>query len=99
MFIQCSNCGFHFETRPMLGIPEGMYYDGYRAVGSALYCPECVKNWKERNGAEFGEQYGNPSKMFANWWNNKVNSFVDEMFGGVLSALTEYLINTQIHAF
>ena len=78
MFIQCSNCGFHFETRPMVGIPEGMYYDGYRAVGSALYCPECVKNWKERNGAEFDEQYWNPSKMFANWWNNKVNSFVND---------------------
>ena len=27
------------------------------------------------------------------------NISVDEMFGGVLSAETEYLINTQIHAF
>ena len=27
------------------------------------------------------------------------NIYVDEMFGGVLSALTKYLVNTQAHAF
>ena len=27
------------------------------------------------------------------------NTSVDEMFGGVLSAVTEYLINTKSHAF
>ena len=78
MFIQCSCCGYHWETSPMLGIPEGMYYNGYRAVGDALYCPDCVKTWKDRNGEEFDNQYKNPSKMFANWWNNKVNDFVDD---------------------
>ena len=78
MFIQCSCCGYHWETSPMLGIPEGMYYNGYRAVGDALYCPDCVKTWKDRNGEEFDNQYKNPSKMFANWWNNNVNAFVDD---------------------
>ncbi len=75
---QCSNCGFHFEVRPMLGIAEGMYYNGYRAVGTAFYCDKCVKTWKERNGKEFDEQVINPSKQFANWWNNQVQSVVKD---------------------
>ena len=72
IFCQCSNCGFHFEIRPILGVPDGMYYNGYRAVGNALYCPDCVKSWKDRNGREFDEDIENPSKQFANWWNSKV---------------------------
>ena len=78
IFCQCSNCGYHFEVSPMLGIPEGMYYNGYRAVGDALYCPDCVKTWKDRNGEEFDKQYANPSKQFANWWNGKVESIVPD---------------------
>ena len=50
IFVQCSHCGYHFEVSPMLGIAEGMYYNGYRAVGDAVYCPDCVKTWKDRNG-------------------------------------------------
>lgn len=76
IFVQCSHCGYHFEVSPMLGIAEGMYSNGYRAVGDAVYCPDCVKTWKDRNGEEFDKQYVNPSKMFANWWNNKVESVV-----------------------
>lgn len=78
IFVQCSNCGYHFKTSPAIGVPEGMYYMGYRAVGSALYCPECLKTWKDRNGAEFYEQYENPLKMFANWWNDKVRDCVKD---------------------
>ncbi len=76
IFIQCSNCGFHFEVRPMCGICEGMYYSGNRAVGSAFYCEECVKTWKDRNGRDFDDDIENPSKQFVNWWNNKVRSVV-----------------------
>ena len=78
IFVQCSKCGFHFVVSPMLGIPEGMYYNGYRAVGDALYCPDCVKSWEDRNGDAFEKQYKNPSKMFANWWNNKVENLVKD---------------------
>ena len=76
IFVQCSNCGFHFEVSPMLGVPEGMFYNGYRVVGSALYCPDCVKTWKQRNGDDFENLYVNPSRMFAEWWNNKVREVV-----------------------
>ena len=69
---QCSNCGKAEQTRAMLGIPDGMFYAGYRAHGDVLYCPDCVKTWKERNGAEYDEQYKDPHHLFAMWWNKQV---------------------------
>ena len=69
---QCSNCGKTEQTRAMLGIPDGMFYAGYRAHGDVLYCPDCVKTWKERNGAEYDEQYKDPPHLFAMWWNQLV---------------------------
>ena len=78
IYIQCSRCGFHFCVSPMLGIPDGMWNNGYRAVGDALYCPECVQTWAERNGVEFDEQIVNPSRQFANWWNSKVEQAVND---------------------
>ena len=78
IFCQCSRCGYHFEVSPMLGIPEGMYYNGYRAVGDALYCPVCVESWQDRNGRDFEDDIINPSKQFANWWNSKVESIVEK---------------------
>ena len=44
---QCSNCGKQEQTSAIVGVPRGMYYLGYRANGDALYCPDCVKSWKE----------------------------------------------------
>ena len=52
---QCSNCGKLEKTSAMVGIPEGMFALGYRAVGDALYCPDCVNSWAERNGKPFDE--------------------------------------------
>lgn len=72
LFCQCSNCGTSFYTSAAVGVPHGMYYEGYRAVGDALYCPECVKNWKDRNGREFDKDIKDPSHLFATWWNNQV---------------------------
>ena len=69
---QCSNCGKLEKTSAMVGIPEGMFGLGYRAVGDALYCPDCVKSWAERNGKPFDEQYKDAGHMFAVWWNAKV---------------------------
>ena len=75
---QCSNCGKHFESTPMCGIPHGMYYCGNRAVGDAFYCEECVKTWAERNGDEFDVQYPNSGHLFAQWWNKQVESQIDD---------------------
>ena len=69
---QCSNCGKAEQTRAALGVPDGMLYAGYRAHGDVLYCPDCVKTWKERNGAEYDEQYKDPPHLFAMWWNRQV---------------------------
>lgn len=33
---QCSNCGKRERVSAMVGIPEGMFALGYRAVGDAL---------------------------------------------------------------
>lgn len=71
---QCSNCGKRFATSAIVGIPQGMYYNGCRVVGNAFYCEDCVRTWKERNGKEFDEQYKDPKGMFAKWWNRTVDS-------------------------
>jgi hypothetical protein len=69
---QCSNCGVHEQTSAVVGVPEGMFYLGYRAHGDVLYCPNCVKTWKERNGMEYDEQYKDAQHLFAVWWNRKM---------------------------
>jgi hypothetical protein len=69
---QCSNCGAHEQTSAWVGIPEGMFNLGYRAHGDVLYCPDCVESWKERNGAEYDEQYNDAQHLFAVWWNRQV---------------------------
>ncbi|NLE27551.1 MAG: hypothetical protein GX625_19890 [Clostridiaceae bacterium] len=61
IFYQCSNCGKREQTRAALGVPDGMFYAGYRAHGDVLYCPDCVKTWKERNGAEKRRAVQRPS--------------------------------------
>lgn len=75
---QCSNCGQQGWTIPFLGIPESMFLEGFRAHGDVLYCPDCVKTWKERNGAEYAEQYNNPPHLFAMWWNRQVQAQISD---------------------
>ena len=70
---QCSNCGQKFQSLAMIGVPDGMYISGCRAVGDAFYCEDCVKTWADRNGKPFDEQYAMPIKMFTRWWNNMVD--------------------------
>ena len=41
IYYQCSNCGKRFQTSPILGVPDGMYFSGCRAVGDAFYCEYC----------------------------------------------------------
>ena len=74
----CSNCGKREVTSAMAGVPDGMYSLGYRAHGDVLYCPDCVKTWKERNGAEYDEQYKDPHHLFAMWWNNLLASQIED---------------------
>ena len=69
---QCSNCGAHEQTTAGVGIHKGMFYLGYRAHGDVLYCPDCVETWKERNGAEYDEQYKDAQHLFAVWWNRQM---------------------------
>lgn len=50
MEIQCSNCG----ARQRFGVKyenvKSLIALGWNSVGSALYCPECVRTWASRNG-------------------------------------------------
>lgn len=78
IYYQCSNCGKRFSTIPIPGVAQGIYYSGCRVVGSAFYCEDCVKSWKERNGKEFDEQYRNQQKMFSDWWNRTVENQVND---------------------
>ena len=71
---QCSNCGKRFQTSPIPGAPDGMYFNGCRAVGDTFYCEDCVKTWAERNGEEFDKQYKDPEGMFVKWWNREVDT-------------------------
>lgn len=77
---QCSNCGQEFVTLARIGVPHGMYASGIRAVGDAVYCGDCVRSWKERNGGSFDEQYGreNAKRMFIRWWNHEVEQQAKE---------------------
>ena len=69
---QCSNCAKRETTSAMAGVPNGMYLLNYRAIGDALYCPDCVNTWHERNGKSFDELHRDPFQMFKNWWNREV---------------------------
>ena len=46
--------------------------------GDVLYCPDCVETWKERNGAEYDEQYKDPHHLFAMWWNKQVQTQITD---------------------
>lgn len=75
---RCSNCGKTHAVRPMVGIPHGMFSLGFRAVGDAFYCEDCVKTWKDRNGKEFDEQYRDAPHLFAMLWNKTVKQAAEE---------------------
>jgi hypothetical protein len=51
--ITCSNCGKH--RRLSFPMEASIYHAiacGWNSFGSALYCPDCVKTWHERNNKE-----------------------------------------------
>lgn len=47
--IYCSNCGKHEEV-VTAGDVKRAIQSGWNSYGRVLYCPECVRTWRERNG-------------------------------------------------
>jgi len=78
---QCSNCGAHEQTLAGIGIPEGMFYLGYRAHGDVVYCPNCVETWKERNAVEYGAPFDEPR--------DGVRARISTLFGGLTECAKE----------
>lgn len=50
MRIDCSNCGTHYRFKYSAANVLKAIELGWNSCGSALYCPDCTKTWKERNG-------------------------------------------------
>lgn len=49
--IMCSCCGNHEKiANKKISDTADLIHRGWGSCGSALYCPECTRTWKERNG-------------------------------------------------
>lgn len=48
--IQCSCCGHHEKVSNSVDAVSKKIFKGWGSCGSALYCPECSKEWPKRNG-------------------------------------------------
>ncbi len=49
--VQCSCCGNHIKlSNEKIQYTVDLIKSGWGSCGSALYCQECSKAWKERNG-------------------------------------------------
>ena len=49
--VMCSRCGNHQKlSNKRIQDTADLIHSGWGSCGSALYCPECAKSWKERNG-------------------------------------------------
>ena len=48
--IQCSCCGNHESLENSIDATVEKIKRGWGSCGSALYCPKCSKEWKNRNG-------------------------------------------------
>lgn len=49
--VMCSCCGNHQKlSNKRIQDTADLIHSGWGSCGSALYCPECSKSWKERNG-------------------------------------------------
>ena len=63
--IMCSCCGhrskqFKYDRYRRIEPADEIVKAGWGSVGSAFYCPKCVKTWEERNGKDrplWGEQH------------------------------------------
>ena len=49
--VMCSCCGNHQKlSNERISDTADLIHSGWGSCGSALYCPKCSKEWKERNG-------------------------------------------------
>lgn len=48
--IMCSCCGKIEDIRYSAANVNKLVKDGWNSLGNAVYCPECVETWEERNG-------------------------------------------------
>ena len=58
----CSNCGQKEEIADDMDSVIATVVKGWRSTPGAMYCPECVKTWKDRNGSEM------PSNEINTFW-------------------------------
>lgn len=71
MIVQCSKCGKREAIHvKQLSDLYSMFRKGYRAIGSAIYCPRCVE---EYGGVNFDMTYEDTFTMFLNWYIMEVN--------------------------
>ena len=61
VLITCSNCGKNVRISNTIEETAKIITDGWRSCGSALYCPECIASWQERNG---DRQYNDQTQTF-----------------------------------
>lgn len=47
--VQCSNCGSRQSFQYDFDFPKSVPAAGWGSFGRAIYCPECVKTWSDRN--------------------------------------------------
>jgi len=52
MKIYCSRCGTSETVSRSVDGVKSKTKKGWRTYGGVIYCPECVKSWKERNSKE-----------------------------------------------
>lgn len=50
VLIECSNCGKRADISKKKVSEIESVIDGWGSYGNALYCPECTRTWKDRNG-------------------------------------------------
>jgi hypothetical protein len=62
----CSNCGQKEETADDMDSVFATAVKGWRATPGAMYCPECVRTWKDRNGTEMPTNWVNTIRAIGN---------------------------------
>ena len=68
--ITCSNCGKHRRlSYPAESSIWHAIARGWNSCGSALYCPECVKTWHQRNDKELAGERNTHDVMKRGFYN------------------------------